>query len=218
MTSALLDLAPGFSAPVLASQQVFRAVLDAMSQPGRPARLPAESLAVGCPPDLNGRTIGAALCALLLTLLDRDTPARWHGRLASGAARAWLRFHTGARDPGEQLPAFVIVHADDLDATVWHSVPCGDDERPQQGGTLIVVLADEARVIEAGTPPDGGSVRLRGPGIAHERWLLLDGVPGPFWSYRQALRSGYPRGFEVVFVQGDRLIALPRSTHLVVAA
>ena len=78
------SLQPGFAAPVLDAQASFRAVLEAMSRPGRIITLAAGAPA---PAPLN-----AAAAAALLTLADAETPV-WSD--AGPAVAEWLGFHAG---------------------------------------------------------------------------------------------------------------------------
>ena len=59
-------LAPGFADPVLDSQGVFRAVMEALARPGTPQRLPV----VLAPP----APLTPALAAIALTLADHEAP------------------------------------------------------------------------------------------------------------------------------------------------
>ena len=77
---------PGFADPVGEAQATFRAVLDAMSRPGRLHHV-GEHLTAPAPLD-------SATAAVLLTLIDNETPLWLDG--AATAARDWLAFHCGA--------------------------------------------------------------------------------------------------------------------------
>ena len=82
-------LAPAFEDPALASQAVFRTVMEAMARPGLARPLPC-GLAV--PPPLL-----PTAAAVALTLLDYETPFWLDPALAeAGEVAAWIRFHTGA--------------------------------------------------------------------------------------------------------------------------
>ena len=59
-------LSPGFADPVGAAQTTFRAVLGAMAEPGR-----ILDVAVDLTPP---RPLGRAAAAVVLSLLDDDTP------------------------------------------------------------------------------------------------------------------------------------------------
>ena len=79
-------LQPGFADPVAGAQACFRAVLDAMARPGRVREAGADLT----PP----APLAPATAAVLLTLVDHDTPV-WLDQ-AAAAARAWIAFHCGA--------------------------------------------------------------------------------------------------------------------------
>lgn len=220
MTGALLDLAPGMADPVLGAQACFRVLLQAMARPGRVLELPPAAIgAIGTPPDRQGRPLGVGLAALLLTLLDAETTVAWHGRLASGAARAWLRFHTGAREAADgAAPDFTLVQADELQPAHWQAIGHGSDEAPQIGGTLIVETPALSAWAPGGRPGDGIAAErrlaLQGPGIEKVHRLLVAGLPDAFWHQRIGMPATFPRGFELVLVCGHRLAALPRTTRL----
>src|SRR3546814_8455275 len=85
-----IDIRPGFADPGIASQRVFRVVLDAMARPGRIAEVTDELH----PP----APLAAAAAALCLALADHDTPVWLAPRLATPAVVAFLRFHCGCPD------------------------------------------------------------------------------------------------------------------------
>ena len=141
----MTHLSPGFADPVLDAQASFRAILEAMSRPGRIQRIEARI----APP----APLCTAAAAALLSLADADTPL-W---LDAGAAVAeWLRFHCGAPitpEIGAARFALACGAAPRLEA-----LDVGTDEDPQMGATLILQVAG----LVAG---DGW--RLTGPGIQH---------------------------------------------------
>jgi hypothetical protein len=75
---------PGFTDPVQDGQSCFRAVLEALSRPGRIQTLDS---ALTPPAPLHPAT-----AAVLLTLVDTETPLHHD---AGAEADAWLRFHCG---------------------------------------------------------------------------------------------------------------------------
>jgi len=183
---------PGFTDPVLDAQSCFRAVLEAMSRPGRVQRL-ASALA---PPAL----LDAATAAVLLTLVDAETPL-WLN--AGVEAEEWVRFHCGcpvAATPAEA--AFVLATATPPDLA---SLPQGTDEEPEAGATLIWQVA----ALEAGE-----GWRLSGPGIEREHRLRVGGAPEGFRAAWAARRGGYPRGVDVILCAGQSIAALPRTTRI----
>ena len=178
----------GFADPVADSQAVFRAVLDAMAQPGsiHVVNAPAEPPSPWC----------RATAAVLLTLADADTPL-WLDPVAD-AARDWTVFHCGA--PMAEPDAAAIAVA--LGPVALDQFPAGADEQPELGATVVLQVAALGR---------GRALALSGPGLLHGGTLLVDGLPDGFvadWARNAAL---FPRGVDVVLCASDQLAALPRS-------
>ncbi len=186
---------PGFADAVPDAQGAFRALLEAMSHPGRIVAVPpALAVPAGFDP---------ATAALLLTLCDSDTPV-WLDAAAEPAA-PWLAFHTGAPRAGQPSAAsFAVVLSPatmpPLDAFNW-----GTDEVPEASTTLIVQVSRLS---------DGATWRLRGPGIKSEAQLSVAGLSQDWVRQRAALPVAFPRGVDVVFTSGQLIAALPRTTML----
>lgn len=79
----------------------------------------------------------------------------------------------------------------------------GSDLYPDQGATLVI----RARFGQ------GPTIRLTGPGVDGAVVIQLDGLPAGFWQERARLIR-YPMGFDIFFLDGERLIGLPRSTKV----
>ena len=82
-------------------------------------------------------------------------------------------------------------------------IAIGSDLYPDNGATVIV----RARFDE------GSALRLTGPGVNGDHVLSLGGLPDGFWAARDA-RLRYPMGFDLILVDGARIIGLPRSTKV----
>lgn len=185
-------LAAGFADPVLDAQRCFRAVLEAMSRPGRVQRVAAL-------PETPA-PLDTAAAAVLLALADADTPV-WLD--AGSAAEAWLRFHAGCpitAAPAEAAFALACGAPPPLRALAQ-----GTEEEPQRSATLILQVA----ALE-----EGAGWHLAGPGIEREHRLLVEGLPADFPAQWAANRALFPRGVDVILCAGDRLAALPRTTAL----
>ena len=210
MSAILARMGAGFADPVHGAQQTFRVLLGAMSEPGRLHVLPPAATDGLDPPDAEMRPpLGIALAATLLTLLDADTPVHLAGALGNDDARAWLRFHTGARDVAVAATMCAAL-ARDVDAALWTRLDLGTDDAPQSSATLFVevdALSDQ---------PLAGAValKLRGAGIETSRDLAVAGLPPAFWQWRAALGAELPRGVDLVLACGTRLVAIPRSTRI----
>ncbi|TDH63984.1 phosphonate C-P lyase system protein PhnH [Dankookia rubra] len=188
-------LTAGFGEPVLDAQRCFRAVLDAMSRPGRVQRLAGLS-----PPLAPPAPLGAAAAAVLLTLSDADTPV-WLD--AGAAAEAWLRFHAGA--PIVAAPAEAAFLLASGPPPALRDLAQGTDEEPHRSATLI---------LEVAALEEGDGWRLTGPGIEHAHWLRVTGLPEGFAAAWQGNRARFPCGIDLLLCAGDRLAALPRTTAL----
>jgi alpha-D-ribose 1-methylphosphonate 5-triphosphate synthase subunit PhnH len=187
----------GLAEPVLGSQRIFRAVLDAMAHPGRIVSVP--------PPLETPVPLWPATASMCLTLVDGETPV-W---LDAAARRAdiieYLRFHCGcpiAADAREGRFAVVV------DPSVMPSLDAfdpGSDEYPDRSATVIVQV-DELRT-------DAG-LRLTGPGIESETRLEGRRLPEAFWESVLRNHALFPRGVDLILAAGSTMVALPRTTRV----
>ena len=186
------SLTPGFAEPVGGAQGCFRALLEAMSRPGRIQTLAALPEAPA--------PLAPAAAAALLTLADAETPV-WTD--AGPAAEAWIRFHAGCplvADPA--AASFLLATGTPPDLA---TLEAGTEEEPQRSATLILQVAG----LEAGA----GWV-LAGPGIETIHNLAVAGLADGFVAQWAANAARFPRGVDVVFCAGARLAALPRTTRI----
>ena len=190
-------LRPGFGAPVTDSQQVFRHVLRAMSEPGS-----AQEIAVDlAPPPVLDRATGA----VCLTLLDFETPVWLDAAADCEEVRAWLRFHCGsplATGPGE---AGFAVLAAPAEMPALADFRLGSEAYPDENATVILQVPS----LEA-----GDAVALSGPGIEDCRAFCAAGITAGFWKQRREMQALFPKGVDLMFASGARLAALPRSTEV----
>lgn len=187
-------LLPAFDDPVHDSQRVFRAVLQAVAQPGRAVNLPA------CPPGPRPLEPGAA--AIALALLDLDTPV-WV-QDDEGAVADYLRFHCGCPLTGDPAQARFAVITDPVNMPELACFAAGSPEYPDLSATLVVQVNGFT-----GARP----VRLTGPGIREEATLALCGVRPGFWREMQGNHALFPCGVDLLFVNAHQLVALPRSVR-----
>jgi alpha-D-ribose 1-methylphosphonate 5-triphosphate synthase subunit PhnH len=191
-------LAPAFANPVLASQAVFRSVMDAMARPGK--IFVTDGLAQAPPP------LGLAAAAVALTLLDYETPVWLDSALAQAPDVAgWFRFHSGAPltdDP--QRAAFAFI-ADPQHMPEFGAFAQGSMEYPDRAATLVLQVARLSG--------DEG-LCLSGPGIKGSRALFASPLPADFAARLRANRALFPRGIDIVLAADRSLAALPRSVHV----
>lgn len=189
------DLAPGFADPVLASQQNFRLVLQAMAEPGR--RLPLA-------PDLSPPApLLSTTAAVALTLIDYDTRV-WLGH-AGAAVADWLRFHTGCPLVDDPAAAGFAIALGDWPTLA--ALPAGTDAYPDRSATLI---AQVARLGDSG-------LRLNGPGIPDSRDFGFAPVPDDFLAAWKANTRLFPRGIDLILCDGETVAALPRTCAVTAA-
>ncbi|UFZ04252.1 phosphonate C-P lyase system protein PhnH [Bradyrhizobium ontarionense] len=201
MAAVTSALQPGFVDQTLAAQSTFRAVMEAMARPGRPQRVDVE---VGRPSSLMP---GAA--AIALTLFDHDTPV-WLDPILSSApdVGAWLKFHTGAPMVADlALASFALVAEPgalpDLD-----SFALGSAEYPDRSTTLIMQVPSLS---------SGETYRLRGPGIDRTISLRATIAPADLFERLSINERLFPRGIDVVLIDGTSVVAIPRTARLVAA-
>ena len=193
------ELAASFADPVLASQSVFRTIMDAMARPGSIQRIAAES---GTPSPLMR---GSA--ALALALFDHDTPIWLDAAMAeSGEVARWLKFYTGApltNDPS--AASFALIGAGETMPEL-ERFALGTPEYPDRSTTLII------QVEGLGA---GEAFRLYGPGIKGETDFRASLQPADLFDRLAVNAALFPRGIDVVLVDDDRIAAIPRTTRLV---
>lgn len=192
----MTDIKPGFRDPVLDSQAVFRAVLDAMARPGR---LQTVALLADAPAPLAPAT--AAIC---LALVDQDTPLWIAPDLRSQAAETFLKFHCGCPIMDDRAKAaFAIASSAKLPSLDGFAI--GDDAYPETSTTVIV---------QTGGLSAGGGLTLSGPGIKDTHRLAVTGLRSGVW--REWAENGllFPCGIDLILVDGAALAALPRTTKV----
>lgn len=196
-TSARTVPAPGFADPPRQAQQTFRAVLDALSRPtlSFPVTGPAEAPA----------SLGPALAAVLLTLLDEECSVWLGGRFAGdGEVDAWLTFHTGVRRARSAADAdFVVVDAPA--APALEDLAQGSDEEPHRSATLVLD-------VRGGT--GSGHWLARGPGIDGSVALHAPWADTGFHEQWTRNAARFPRGVDLLLVDAGSVSGLPRTTRL----
>ncbi|MGB0684311.1 MAG: phosphonate C-P lyase system protein PhnH [Magnetovibrionaceae bacterium] len=192
---------PGFDNPVMAAQEVFMATLRAFAEPGTVQNL--RNLPKAPSP------LSPAANGILLSLADPETPLWLDPSAEPLAAAGHLRFHTGAPLVMDRSKATFAWTSGDLLAgdaeTALGGFNLGRDDYPDQAATLIVEVDELAQ---------DGPVRLAGPGIKGHRAVSLAApfITPAFWEARALISGLFPRGLDLLFVQGSRLVGLPRTT------
>jgi alpha-D-ribose 1-methylphosphonate 5-triphosphate synthase subunit PhnH len=190
-------LAPAFDDPALASQAVFRTVMEAMARPGLARPLPSR---LAAPPPLL-----PTAAAVALTLLDYETPFWLDQALAVGEVAPWIKFHTGAPLTTDCALATFGFVSDPAGVPSFDAFPPGSLEYPDRSTTLVVQVARFGQ---------GEELKLSGPGIAGARSFSAEPLPSDFRARLLANRAMFPRGLDLILVSSDAVVALPRSLRV----
>lgn len=185
----------GFENPVLDQQAAFRAVMQALAEPGLIVK--AGMLAGETSP------LGPVARAIALSLLDFEV--KFHLAPSLAEAEGDITFQTGSRRadrPDDAEFAFVDFARDALDLAGYAQ---GTPEYPDRSTTVIIR-------VESLT--GGPALTLAGPGIAGTRALEIPGLPADFAAQWAANAARSPLGVDLIFVTTEALLGLPRSTRI----
>lgn len=184
----LASLTGGFSSSSTQAALAFRAVIESMARPGTIWKIEGAT-----PP----APLSVAAGTVLLTLADGTTPVYLAGAADCPAVRDWINFHIGAPLVGADRAVFAVGEWQDL--CPLDRFCAGDPAYPDRSATLIVLMATLAN----------SGPRLTGPGIETEIRLSL-----PETTAFQANTAQFPLGLDFLFVAGDKVAGLPRSTRV----
>ncbi|KKB83662.1 hypothetical protein VW29_13195 [Devosia limi DSM 17137] len=187
----------GFAEPVMQSQTAFRAIMDALANPGT-----IRDLVTSKP--IGG--LSAELASVMLILADHDTSIWLDDALRGDAAvLEFLSFHTGApvvRAPGaavfagassaSQLPAFAQFNL-------------GTQEYPDRSTTIVLAVPALS---------GGETLITRGPGIKGHGHINPVGLPKDFVVQWADNRELFPRGIDLLLAADGQVMGLPRSTRI----
>lgn len=191
-------LSGGLADPVIAGQSAFRAIMQAMAEPGTLQAI------TDCPAPPNG--LSRTMAAVATTLCDADTPIWLDPALADNPQVVkWLAFHTGApvtADSGAAMFAFV---GDTSSMPSIDRFAQGTDAYPDRSTTLVLAVND----FDAGEP-----LSLSGPGIESTRRFAFTPTPGAFISQWTENRARFPRGVDLILAGPQAVACLPRSTRI----
>jgi alpha-D-ribose 1-methylphosphonate 5-triphosphate synthase subunit PhnH len=176
------------------SQQVFRAVLEALARPGTATALPREPLRILAPavvPVFALADLETGIC-----VLEREGD-RWADAVTAGtSAPLW---------PAElaRLVAAVRPVSDDEVRGFCR----GTASAPERAALVSLAVADVHDGLRRW--------RLSGPGVAGENTLAPRGLPDGFAAARADAVAAYPAGIDVLLVTDDGdIVGLPRTTTI----
>lgn len=179
------------------TQRVFRAVLDAMSRPGKIVSIETD--------EKHPAALEPATAAIARCVFDHDTEVWMGDGIAGVDVFDFLKFNSGCPMTKSSMIADFAIACSRSGLPEVSQFKQGSELFPDRSTTLIVQVPD----LET-----GASLRLTGPGIRTENSLSVAGVPDYFWQARREQTEIFPRGVDIVFATGDRIVALPRSTRL----
>lgn len=181
------------------TQQVFRELLSAMSNPGQIKNIASQTA--------KFQDIYAVLTAIGCTLLDNEEAmyVEKNPRLFQE-----LSDLTMARD-SELAKADYIFLSSEMNygsmEQILKAVKKGTYEDPQSSATLIILCQELSGKSE---------MRLTGPGVDKEISLLVNQYLKTIVKLRQGLKTEYPLGVDMIFADphGD-ILGIPRLTKIV---
>lgn len=194
------ELLPAWTNPVHAAQSCFRQVLSALSEPGT-----VHTIALDMPVPATTYPASVALC---LCLLDYDTPLYLSPKVDNAALQAYLRFHCGCPLTQQmENAAFALLDATDEELCLSAFAQASLDFS-ERSCTLFVQ-------VPSLHSPDAIDHRfMRGPGIAEQHILRVQGLPANFDAMWCANQESFPLGVDIVFCCGKQIVGLPRTTKL----
>jgi alpha-D-ribose 1-methylphosphonate 5-triphosphate synthase subunit PhnH len=179
----------------LASQAVFRVLLDTAARPGSLAQLPV-------------RGLGAA--AIPLALADVETTVAVRGDDSLAQQIVWA---TGAAlAPLEDAELVAFTDPDGVDTALIRL--CRGTALVPELGTKVGLACAQ---LHAGPGGDVG-LRVSGPGVHGTTTLGVDGLARTVFDALNQANDHFPAGIDVWLVSADdRIAALPRSCRLEVS-
>ena len=196
--TTVAELPAGFADKVLSAQSTFRSVMDAMARPGSVAQIVA---AAGTPAAMMRGT-----AAIALTLFDHDTPV-WLDPAMSETSEVtkWLKFHSGAPVISDSSICHFALIGDPGSLPALDRFAFGSNEYPDRSTTLI---------LQVESLSEGSHFELRGPGIDGTAVLRARIQPADLFERLAINAALFPRGIDVVLVDDDCIVAIPRTTRL----
>ena len=188
---------------VAGTQEVFRLLLDALANPGRPIDLSSHA---------RRFTADGQWLAPALTLLDNETGFFWNGLTEVGEE---IRFLSGAAQVSLENADFVFLSSlgTELDTNaekagyeaerILSQVKDGTHRDPHDSALIFIAAGGKAEQ----------PLTLKGPGIPPEgRIILLSTAEAAWIKARDARGFEYPRGVEIIFMREDySLLAITRK-------
>lgn len=180
--------------PVHGTQEVFRAFLEVLANPGRPLDVSRHAAAF----PRAGQWLAPAL-----TLLDNETSFFWDG---AGETGEEIRLLSGARAAALEDADFVFLSRRQDPANILPRVKRGTHADPHDSA-LLLIAAEGAREYP---------LKLEGPGVPPGgRRINLSSVESSWLKAREQEGFEYPCGVELVFLREDfSVVAFTRKVSI----
>ena len=185
----------------LASQAVFRVLLESLARPGRVFPLPAV-----------GAEAGPGIVPLALAVIGSKVAVVGEPFWQERICRA-----TGAQPAGIEAADLVAIYGK-ADAAAVSLLRCGSAAAPEDGakvGLACVTLSEGAPSAGAlSEGPGQTTIELKGPGVPGQALLKVDGVGREVFDALRAVNAAFPAGVDVWLVdERGRVTGLPRSAR-----
>jgi alpha-D-ribose 1-methylphosphonate 5-triphosphate synthase subunit PhnH len=148
--------------------------------------------------------LNLATTSVLLTLADNDTPVWLSGALSNDIASQNLRFHTSAPLVDQPQQAVFAVADEQISHEQLNALSEGSAVAPETSATLI---------LQVSSLSGGRMRRLTGAGIADER-MVAPQLPECIIHELTERPHPFPLGIDLILTCGERLLAIPRTTHV----
>ncbi|HFO5690647.1 TPA: phosphonate C-P lyase system protein PhnH [Escherichia coli] len=199
-----MTLETAFMLPVQDAQHSFRRLLKAMSEPGVIVAL--HQLKRGWQP------LNIATTSVLLTLADNDTPVWLATPLSNDIVNQSLRFHTNAPLVSQPEQATFAV-TDEATFAVTDEAISSEQLNALSTGTAVAPEAGATLILQVASLSGGRMLRLTGAGIAEER-MIAPQLPECILHELTERPHPFPLGIDLILTCGERLLAVPRTTHV----
>lgn len=200
-TSTLIS---GFENPVLDSLSNFRQLSDVIARPGKVAELPKL---------IGPQGIYKTSFSFFLTLLDTKSSLYLSDEYRVDSVTKNVAFHCNCScDVNANKADFALVNgANPIDLNQFNT---GTARDPHQSTSLVIEVDAIAASAEESFET---KLLLSGPGIQSEQTVSLKGLHTSFVDYLSHRTHAFPTGLDMFFMTDDKVMAIPRTTHVKVA-
>ncbi len=168
-------------------QQIFRTLLHCFSFPGEIVSL-KEHLGTD-----------SILVGILSTILDKSVTWNDDNNLVSQSDRLLLQSPLDSSKNAQ----YIVKNGLNPPSENFE-INLGDLSNPEKGATLILV----GKAIGKGDI----QLKLTGPGIPNSSNIFLQGFNPDWFTLRNQWNRNFPLGVDLILVDADQMLALPRTT------